>query len=239
MLELENLALRLGASAMDFSLTARPGEWLAVVGPSGAGKTTLLNLIGGFLAPASGILRFGGQDLAPLAPAERPVTTLFQEHNLFAHMSAADNVGLGLDPGLRLNAEQKKTVGAALCRVGLGDRLDARPGDLSGGERQRVALARALVRRRPVLLLDEPLGQLDPALRRQTLALIAGIHREHRLTILMVLHTPTEAMAFADRYVFVEQGQVAATFTPAELKLRQLPPGVRSYLGEDGDQDSH
>lgn len=234
MLELDRLAIGLGNAAFDFSLAAEPGAWLAVVGPSGAGKTTLLNLIGGFLAPSSGRLRFEGRDLLPLAPAARPVTTLFQGHNLFAHMSAADNVGLGLDPGLRLNGKQKTAVAGALARVGLADRAAAHPGDLSGGEQQRVALARALVRRRAVLLLDEPLGQLDPSLRRQTLELIAEIHREHRLTILMVLHTPIEAVEFVDHYIFVASGAVAASFTPAELNSRRLPRDVLSYLGDPG-----
>lgn len=232
MLELENLAIGFGDAAFDFSFTASPGEWLAVAGPSGAGKTTLLNLIGGFLAPEGGVLRFSGRNLIPLAPATRPVTTLFQDHNLFAHMTADENVGLGLDSGLRLSASQKKTVSAALSRVGLEGRNGARPGDLSGGERQRVALARALVRQRPVLLLDEPLSQLDPSLRLQTLRLIADIHREYQLTILMVLHTPDEAAAFVDRYIFVETGTVAATFSPAQFKSRQLPQGVLAYLGE-------
>lgn len=232
MLELDNIRLGLGATSVRLNLIARSGEWIAVVGPSGAGKTTLINLISGFLAPDSGSLRFEGQDLLPLPPADRPITSLFQEHNLFHHMTAADNVGLGLDPGLRLSAKQNSKVADALARVGLADRRNDLPGDLSGGERQRVALARALVRNRPVLLLDEPLSQLDPALRFETLRLISDLHNDRQLTILMVLHTPWEAVAFVDRYLFIDKGETSAEFTPDEFRRRKLPEAVLAYLGE-------
>ena len=147
-------------------------------------------------------------------------------------MTAADNVGLGLDPGLRLSKLQLEKVNAALTHVGLGNRADAKPADLSGGERQRVALARALVRNQPILLLDEPLGQLDPALRIETLGLIARLRQENQLTVLMVLHTPEEAASFVDRFAYLHDGRVAASFTPDDFNARALPPKVLEYLGE-------
>jgi len=230
-LELEDVRVRFPGLDLAFSLQAARGEWLAVIGPSGAGKTTLLNLIGGFVAPLSGRILADGRDITRLAPAARPVTTLFQEHNLFAHLSVADNVGLGIDPGLRIGPEDRGHLERALAEVGLGARAFAMPGELSGGERQRVALARALVRDRPILLLDEPLGQLDPALRRDMLELIAALAGEGRLTILMVVHTPLEAARHVDRYLYVEAGRIAAEMSPDALLAGRYPATVARYLG--------
>jgi len=209
-LELEDVRITLGAFEARFSLQAAAGEWLAVIGSSGAGKSTLLNVVGGFVVPRSGTVLSDGRDITTLAPAARPVTTLFQDYNLFAHLSVGDNVGLGIDPGLRLDGEAIARRDAALASVGLEGRGKDMPGTLSGGERQRVALARALVRDRRVLLLDEPLSQLDPALRCDMLELIAALRRTRTLTIIMVLHTPQEAAGFVDRYVFIEDGAIAA-----------------------------
>ena len=231
MLELRDVRLALGRFRARFDLAVAAGEWLAVIGPSGAGKSTLLNLVGGFVRPDAGLVLIAGRDITGLAPAARPVTTLFQEHNLFAHLSVADNVGLGIDPGLRLGPAERARLIEALASVGMESRADAMPGGLSGGERQRAALARALVRERPILLLDEPLGQLDPALRRGMLELIAGLARARGLTILMVLHTPGEAAGFVDRYAFIEAGRVAAGMTGEDFAAGRVPDAVARYLG--------
>jgi thiamine transport system ATP-binding protein len=231
MLELRQVRVRLGAFAAEFSLRVADGAWLAVIGPSGSGKSTLLNVIGGFVRPACGRILAGARDITDLEPAARPVTTLFQEHNLFAHLSVADNVGLGIDPGLRLDAPARARRDHALASVGLAGRGPDMPGTLSGGERQRTALARALVRERPILLLDEPLSQLDPALRRDILELIAELRRAAGLTVLMVLHTPQEAAGFVDSYACVEAGRIAAELSAADFAAGRLPPVVRRYLG--------
>lgn len=234
MLELAGVRLRLGRMQFAFDLAVPNGEWVAIIGPSGAGKSTLLNLIAGFVRPESGQIRFEGRDITGLAPARRPVSTLFQEHNLFAHLTIAENVGLGLDPGLRLDAAARLSLAQALSAVGMADHAESFPGTLSGGERQRAGLARALVRDRPLLALDEPLGQLDPALRRDMLELIAEIRRERRLTILMVIHTPEEAADHVDRFLFLENGRIAEELTPADLHGAALPAAVARYLGLEG-----
>ena len=149
----------------------------ALIGPSGGGKTTLLHAIAGFARPIAGTLVFDGYDLLPLGP-ERPLTLLFQEHNLFPHLSAAQNVGIGISPNLRLNAAQTAAVAGALARVGLPGLGNRMPAELSGGQRQRVALARALVRDRPLMLLDEPFSALDPGLRRDMIGLVDALRRE-------------------------------------------------------------
>jgi thiamine transport system ATP-binding protein len=233
-LELADVEVRLGDFEGRFSLALATGEWLAVIGPSGSGKSTLLGLIGGFVRPRRGRIVIDGRDITRLAPAERPVTTLFQEHNLFAHLTAADNVGLGIDPGLRLDPAARARRDEALEAVGMGGRGAALPGTLSGGERQRVALARALVRDRPVLLLDEPLSQLDPALRRDMLELIAALGRTRGLTIVMVLHAPEEASRLVDRFAFIDDGRIAALIEAGDFAARRYPRAVARYLGERG-----
>ena len=232
MLELRQVRVSLGAFAAEFQLCVAAGAWLAVIGPSGSGKSTLLNVIGGFVRPASGSVVAGSRDITDLEPAARPVTTLFQDHNLFAHLSVADNVGLGVDPGLRLDAPARERRDRALASVGLAGRGADMPGTLSGGERQRAALARALVRERPILLLDEPLSQLDPALRRDILELVAALRRSAALTVLMVLHTPQEAAGFVDSYAYVEAGRIAALIEAGDFAAGRYPRAVARYLGE-------
>ncbi len=152
---------------MRFTLAVERGEQVAILGPSGAGKSTLLNLIAGFLAPASGTLLIAGDDHTLTPPSRRPVSMLFQENNLFSHLNVQQNIGLGLNHGLTLNASQREKRDAIAHQMGIESLMTRLPGELSGGQRQRVALARCSVREQPVLLLDEPFSALDPALRRR------------------------------------------------------------------------
>ncbi|HEY4163939.1 MAG TPA: thiamine ABC transporter ATP-binding protein [Dongiaceae bacterium] len=232
-LEIRDLAFTYEDLVMRFDLDAEAGECLAVIGPSGAGKSTLLSLIGGFEKPLSGSIRVDGADIAHLPPAERPVTTLFQDHNLFAHLSVAENVGLGRNPGLRLSAEDRKQVAWALEEVGLSGFEARLPGQLSGGERQRVALARSLIRHRPLLLLDEPFAALGPALRGEMLELTDSLRKRQGLTVLLVTHDPADAARIAGRTAFVAEGRVALLDGTSRV-LGSAHPAIRAYLGSQG-----
>jgi thiamine transport system ATP-binding protein len=214
MLIASELTVEMAGFSARYDLTVPRGALCAVVGPSGGGKTTLLHAIAGFVRPVAGTLSFDGHDLLPLGPAERPLTLVFQEHNLFPHLTAADNVGLGIHPGLRLTAADRARVDSGLARVGLEGFGPRRPNQLSGGQRQRVALARALVRDRPLLLLDEPFSALDQDLRREMIALVDDVRRERGLTVVMSIHTPEDAAAVADLVVEVRGGRVAAAGPP-------------------------
>jgi thiamine transport system ATP-binding protein len=231
-LELIDLRFRYEAMRMRFDLAVGAGEFLALIGPSGAGKSTLLSLIAGFDRPESGRILIDGTDITRRRPAERPVTLLFQDHNLFAHLPIADNVGLGIDPGLRLDRAGREQVETALAEVGLAGMGARRPGQLSGGERQRAALALALVRNRPILMLDEPFAALGPALRREMLDLVGRIRRARGLTVLLVSHQPADARYAADRTAFVEAGAIRHLAPTAEFFAMPQPPAVAAYLGE-------
>ncbi len=219
--------------AVRFDVEVSAGRLAAVVGPSGAGKSTLLNLVAGFERPSTGKVLIGGRDVTRLGPAERPVSMVFQDNNLFAHLDVGTNVGLGLDPGLALDEPAWRTVREALSRVGLEGYSGRSPGQLSGGERQRVALARALVRRRPVLLLDEPFAALGPGLKADMLALIRDLHRQTGMTVLMVTHEPEDARAVADDVIFVLEGTVAAIGPAPGFFERGDVKGLAGYLGKN------
>ncbi|WP_323943860.1 thiamine ABC transporter ATP-binding protein [Aeromonas caviae] len=230
MLVIEELVTSYPDWQVTFSATLPKGEITALIGPSGAGKSTLLGMIAGFVPVESGTLTFDGQDLLSLGPAERPVTTLFQDHNLFLHLSVFDNIAIGLHPGLRLNPAQKRLVQEASDKVGLGEMLTRLPEQLSGGQQQRVGLARALVRGRPLLLLDEPFSALDPALRREMLAEVARLACEQGITVLMVSHNPEDAQLIADQVLFIDAGRIALQGKPDILHSSDHP-GLLRYLG--------
>jgi thiamine transport system ATP-binding protein len=238
--DLDEVAFQYEDMRMRFDLHVGDGECLAVIGPSGAGKSTLLALIAGFERADSGRIRISGEDVTRQHPSVRPVTMLFQDHNLFAHLDAAANVGLGIHPGLRLTAADRERVEAALAQVGLAGLAQRLPSQLSGGERQRVALARSLVRDRPVLLLDEPFAALGPALRREMLDLVRALQADRKLTVLLVSHQPEDALYAAPRTAFVYDGQVLQVGATRDLLDGGAGSELRAYLGEfqirDGDR---
>ncbi len=231
---LDDVRFRYEDMDMAFDLAVPAGELMALIGPSGAGKTTILNLIAGFEPALAGAIRIDGRDVSDLPAAMRPVTMVFQEHNLFAHLDVATNVSLGISPALRLKPADRHRVAGALARVGLEGFEQRLPGQLSGGERQRVALARCLVRDRPVLLLDEPFAALGPALRREMLDLIADIHRERAMTVLLVTHQPDDARRIAAQTAFVHDGKILASRPTAELLGAPDIPELKAYLGLPG-----
>ncbi len=145
----------------EFDLQVEQGSIVALMGPSGAGKSTLFSLVAGFIDPASGAINANGKELVGLPPHQRPCAMLFQEHNLFAHLTVEENIGLGLHPNLRLTDKEKEQVRYAAQQVGVDAMLDRLPEQLSGGQRQRVALARCFVQQHPFWLLDEPFSALD------------------------------------------------------------------------------
>lgn len=230
MLRFDNVRIVQGDFALRADLTVATGRKVAVIGPSGAGKSTLLGAIGGFVPLAEGRLQWGDQDLTHLDPAARPLAMLFQDNNLFPHLSVAQNVGLGLRPSLRLSGSEQTRVGQALDRVGLASFAEARPGVLSGGQQSRAALARILVQKRPLLLLDEPFAALGPALRVEMLDLVAELVTEAGATLLMVTHAPEDARRIADDLLFVAEG-TAHDPVPAADALDNPPPLLRAYLG--------
>ncbi|MCU0901457.1 MAG: ATP-binding cassette domain-containing protein [Cypionkella sp.] len=230
MLRLERLVLAQDGFRLTADWAAEQGTKLAVIGPSGAGKSTLLSAIAGFVAPESGRLLWQGQDLACLAPGARPLTILFQDQNLFPHLTLAQNLGLGLRPDLRLSAEERRRIEQVMERVGLAGLAARKPGQVSGGQIGRAALARALLRARPMLLLDEPFAALGPALKAEMLTLVADVAAETGALVMMVTHDPKDALAFADRTILVADGVARAPAGTAAL-FADPPAALRAYLG--------
>ena len=217
--------------AIAFDVAFQPAGITAVIGPSGSGKSTLLNLIAGFETPLAGRVLIGGVDMTRLPPSSRPVSMIFQENNLFAHLDVAANVGLGISPALRLSHADRDRIATALARTGLAGKEKRLPRELSGGERQRVALARALVRDRPVLLLDEPFASLGPALRDEMLDLLVSMQKERHMTTLLVTHQPEDARRVADDVVFVEAGRIVAAGDKRSFFEKDGPEAFRRYAG--------
>lgn len=203
-----NLQFNYPEIPMQFELRLAKGERVALVGESGSGKSTLLNLIAGFEQATSGILRLNGEDHLHSTVAERPVSMLFQDNNLFPHLTVAQNIGLALQPRLRLPAPQAEKVAEIAEQMGLDGFLSRRADTLSGGQKQRVALARTLLRDKPILLLDEPFSALDPERRAELQQLVLQLCQQRELTLLMVTHQFTESQGLFHRRVKIERGRI-------------------------------
>ncbi len=209
--------------SMHFQCVLEQGERVAVMGPSGAGKSTLLSLISGFHTPQKGKIILAGKDVTKLPPAKRPVSMLFQENNLFAHLTVEQNIGLGIRPTLRLKPTEQDKVVEIATQVGLADLLNRYPNALSGGQRQRAALARCFIRRQPILLLDEPFSALDPALRYEMLQLLDEICQAHQITLMMVSHNIEDAHQIAPRTLVIHNGTIAYDGSTEQLLKGESP----------------
>ena len=209
MIRLDNVFLADDALPMMFDLQVVEGERIAIVGPSGAGKSTLLNLIAGFVLPTRGEVWLNGENHTQSAPYERPVSMLFQENNLFPHLTVQQNLALGLKTSLKLTALEQDQIEQVADAVGLTSFLSRLPNSLSGGQKQRVALARCLLRDKPILLLDEPFSALDPELRMDMLNLIDELCHSKNLTLLLVTHQPSELTGKVDRLLRIENGRIS------------------------------
>ena len=230
MLKFDTVGITQGTFRLAANWEVAAGRKVALIGPSGAGKSTLLGALGGFIPLERGRILWSGTDISDERPGARPVAMLFQDNNLFPHLTVAQNVGLGLRPGLRLTPQEHDKVAAAIARVGLGGFATRKPGALSGGQQSRAALARVLLQQKPILALDEPFAALGPALRNEMLDLVASLATETGATLLMVTHAPEDVTRIADDVIFVEGGQ-AHPPVAADALLKNPPPALRAYLG--------
>ena len=230
MLCLDQVEIAQGAFRLTADFELPLGRKTALIGPSGAGKSTLLGALSGFVPLAQGRITFEGHDITRARPDARAMAMLFQDGNLFPHLTLAQNVGLGVRPTLRLSADEQAQVTAALARVGLDGLEGRKPGELSGGQQSRAALARVLVMNKPIILLDEPFAALGPALRIEMIDLVGEVASQIAVTVLMVTHAPEDVVRFADDVIFVSEG-MAQSPVAAGPAMQDPPPDLAGYLG--------
>jgi thiamine transport system ATP-binding protein len=230
MLQLKEISHKyMDRSPFEFSLKLDKSDSLAVIGPSGAGKSTLLNLISGFATATRGKILFAGEDITNFAPNLRPVNILFQDNNLFLHLNAFDNIAIGLSPNLKINSTQKEIVEQALERVGLSGFNKRFPHQLSGGQKQRIALARTLVRKKEILLLDEPFSFLDPPLRIEMLDLVKSLQKENQFITIMVTHDYNDALRICNKSCFLQNGRIIYTNQTDKFIAESKISEIKSY----------
>jgi len=208
MLTLNNLTVHLGKNRYCFNLQTGTEQVCAILGKSGSGKSTLLNLIAGFLVAESGKLQWQKENLVGLPANQRPITTLFQQNNLFTHLNVAKNIGLGINPDLKLTNQDKDNIDQVLDEVGLAGYATHSATKLSGGEQQRVALARCLLRKQPILLLDEPFSALDEHTRHDMLELTRNVIHKHKLCVVLVTHNKDDARLLDAQQYQLTDGQL-------------------------------
>ncbi|USO00109.1 MAG: ABC transporter ATP-binding protein [Phycisphaeraceae bacterium] len=213
-------------------LAIEPGELFFLLGPSGCGKTTLLRMIAGFIEPTSGLVRFDGRDITPTPANKRNTGMVFQSYALWPHMTVHENVAFGLKVRKIERPDRDKRIGEALEAVQMDGYADRKPTQLSGGQQQRVALARALVIEPDVLLLDEPLSNLDAKLRNELRSEIRRICKQAGITSIYVTHDQKEALSMADRIAIMRSGKVEQVGTPGELYQKPNTQFVAEFLGE-------
>jgi putative spermidine/putrescine transport system ATP-binding protein len=213
------------------TLKVAPREFVSLLGPSGSGKTTLLGILGGFIQPSSGSIHFGDRDVTFVPPHKRDIGVVFQNYALFPHMTVRRNVGFGLVTQGRPKAEIVRRVDQALALVRLETQAAKLPGQLSGGQQQRVAIARAIVVEPPLVLMDEPLSNLDAKLRLEMRAEIRRIHTMLGCSTIYVTHDQEEALSLADRILVMIDGQTRQIGTPEELYSRPAHADVAEFMG--------
>ena len=219
MINLDSLSIELDNFKTDFTVQINRHKWVGIIGKSGAGKSTLLNLIAGFIYPDSGSLLIDNIEMKKYPPSRRPVSSLFQENNLFPHLSVYQNIALAIRPNLKLSDIEIKKISEIIEYLNLGSKTHSSIGKLSGGERQRVALGRIMSSDKKILLLDEPFSQLDPNLRVEMLELIKQIRKDKNITILMSIHTPAEAIDFVSNFLLIKDGKVCRELAPQDYKI--------------------
>jgi multiple sugar transport system ATP-binding protein len=213
------------------SLAVESGEFLVLLGPSGCGKSTLLRMIAGLESVDDGEIHIGDRRVDRLPPGARGVAMVFQHYALYPHMSVRENMAFGLRNGGMATDEIERRATAAAKTLEIEELLDRKPGQLSGGQRQRVAIARAIVKEPQLFLLDEPLSNLDAALRIRTRLELAQLHQRLRTTTIFVTHDQVEAMTLADRIVVLNRGEIEQIGTPMEIYLRPRTRFVATFVG--------
>jgi ABC-type sugar transport system ATPase subunit len=219
------------AAVQRTTLEIMDGEFVVLVGPSGCGKSTLLRLIAGLESPTSGRVVIGGDDVTAMPPQERDVAMVFQSYALYPHLTVRENLAYGLKVRKRPASEITARVERIADALELGAFLDRRPAQLSGGQRQRVALGRAMVREPRAFLLDEPLSNLDPALRTQSRAELLQLHQRLRTTMVYVTHDQEEAMTLAQRIAVMRAGVIEQFDAPLEVYARPINTFVAQFIG--------
>lgn len=233
MILLQDIIFAHDSGNFNFNLSLSKGEALALIGASGAGKSTLLNLIAGFYKTKAGKIIIEGKDVTNIPPNQRPVTIMFQEHNLFPYLTVEQNIAIGLSSNLKLKKSDKERVEKIILRVGLKGLESRHPAKLSGGQRQRVALARCILREKPVLLLDEPFTALDPSLKSEMLQLLKDLQYENNLTIIMATHSPDDAYRLCNKTAFLFEDTIYKLDYTEMILSSKEDKLIQDYLGQD------
>jgi putative spermidine/putrescine transport system ATP-binding protein len=221
-----------------YNLSIEQGKLVSLLGPSGCGKTTTLRTIAGFIRPTQGRVAIAGKDYTRRPPHRRNIGLVFQNYALFPHLSVYDNVAFGLRMRRRPRSEIQDRVKQALKRVGMAGFEDRLPAQLSGGQQQRVALARAIVIEPDLLLLDEPLSNLDAKLRVEMRAELRSLQKSLKITMLYVTHDQAEALSLSDRIVVMNQGQIEQMGAPEDIYYRPKTAFVARFMGFDNHFDA-
>jgi iron(III) transport system ATP-binding protein len=231
--DISNVSLAYGPTVVlkDVSLAIEPGEFFALLGPSGSGKSTLLRMIAGFTQPQSGQILVAGEDITRVPPWKRDIGMVFQNYALWPHMTVAENVAFGLEERRLPTEEVRRRVAAALELVGLSELAARRPGQLSGGQQQRVAVARTIAIEPKVLLLDEPLSNLDAKLRLHMRTELLLLQRKLGITTIFVTHDQEEALSISDRVAVLDAGVIQQVGTPMDLFDNPVNRFIANFVG--------
>ncbi len=230
MLQVKNLFVDLGGFRLTADFEIERGSLISIVGPSGAGKSTILNALAGFIPLTSGVIKWNGSDITKLDPGLRPLSILFQDYNLFSHLTVKDNIAIGLRPNLKLDDLETEMVNSVIEEVGLSKFKFIKPFQLSGGQRTRVSLARSIVRSKPILLLDEAFSGLGPALRSEMIKLIKDKSIKEGITLIMVSHHIKDAIELDQKVIFVNDGKTMKP-TNVSIFINSRDKNIRDYIG--------